>query len=336
MLAALSLSTGIARADPDLAAFPPPGRLVQVDGRQMHIYCIGSGAPTVVLEDGQGGAVLDWTWVERAVGKTTRVCAYDRPGYGWSDPADAPMDAKETSRQLAALLAAAGEKAPWLLVGHSLGGAYARLFASEHRDAMAGLVLVDATHPSYLTTYKEVGFQPPEQNAAITFLATHETLWNAATGLGLVKGKAVIDPNDFPPDVAPVMKAFLDSTQRKRIAVREFGSVHDTLVEISDLDNLGDLPVTVIASDRSPDRDPALAAQRADFDKRLQHQWLAISTNSKFMVVPGSDHLSLLTNKDHAAAVADAVVAMVNQIRHPPRGARAHGRNSPLPGAIAR
>src|SRR3974390_1076947 len=100
-----ALSTDIAAADPDLAAFPPPGRLVQVDGRQMHISCIGSGAPTVVLEDGQGGASLDWTWVRRTVGKTTRPCAYDRPGYGWSDPSDAPMDAKETSRQLAALLA---------------------------------------------------------------------------------------------------------------------------------------------------------------------------------------------------------------------------------------
>jgi pimeloyl-ACP methyl ester carboxylesterase len=334
VVALLALSD--AAADPDLATFPPPGRLIQVDGRQMHLYCTGSGAPTVVLEDGQGGASLNWTWIQRDVAKTTRVCAYDRPGYGWSDPADAPMDARETSRQLAALLAAADEKAPYLLVGHSLGGAYARLFAAEHRDAMAGLVLVDATHPSYLTDYKAGGFQSPDPNAAATFLASHELLWNVATGLGVVRGNVIIDPNDFPADIAPAMKAFLGSSQRKRIAVREFGFLHDTLVEIGALDNLGNLPVTVIASDRWLDADAALAAQRADFDKRLQRKWLAISTEGKFMIVPGSDHLSLLTKREHAAAVAQAVVAMVAAIRHPVRTAHPHGRNSPSPGEIAR
>jgi len=311
-----ALSAALAQVDPDLAAFPPPGRLIQVEGRHMHLYCVGSGAPTVVLEDGQGGASLNWTWVQRDLVRTTRVCSYDRPGYGWSDPADAPMDATETSRQLAALLAAANETAPYLLVGHSLGGAYARLFATQHRDAMAGLVLVDATHPSYLTAYAEAGFPRPEPSAVATFLASHELLWRMATGAGIARANAIIDANDFPADVAPMMKAFLDSSRRKRIAVREIGSLHDTLVEIGALDSLGNLPVTVIASDRWPDPDPAVAAHRAEWVKRLERQWLEISTNSKFMIVPGSDHLSLLTNRDHAASVSDAVVAMIGHIRH--------------------
>jgi len=338
VLAAPPLSAAVAQPDPDLAAFPPPGRLVQVDGRRMHLHCIGSGAPTVILEDGQGGASLNWTWVQRGVARMTRVCAYDRPGYGWSDLADAPMDATETSRQLAALLAAAHETGPYLVVGHSLGGAYARLFAAQHRDATAGLVLVDATHPSYLTAYAEAGFQSPDQSTVATFLASHDLLWRAVTGLGLVHASAAIDANDFPPDVAPAMKAFLDSSQRKRIAVREFGALHDTLVEISALDGLGSVPLTVIVSDRWPDANPAVAAQRAEWDKRLQHQWLTISGNSKFIIVPGSDHLSLLTNKDHAAAVTGAIVAMVGSIRHPQPGgpSRRHGRYSPSPGEIAR
>ena len=81
----------------------------------------------------------------------SRVCSYDRPGYGWSDPADAAIDATLTSQQLYALLeAATKEQGPYILVGHSIGGAYLRMFAAQHREEVAGLVLVDATPPSYL------------------------------------------------------------------------------------------------------------------------------------------------------------------------------------------
>src|SRR5215472_7868091 len=116
----------------DLAAFPPTGRMILVNGRHVHLYCTGAGAPTVILEAGLGHASLNWAWVQRDIAKTSRVCSYDRPGYGWSDPADVPMDAAKTSGQLYALLQAAGEKGPYLPVGASLGGAYARMFAAEH------------------------------------------------------------------------------------------------------------------------------------------------------------------------------------------------------------
>src|SRR5262249_33759810 len=135
---------GLAAATPalaasDLASFQPPGRVVLVEGRQVHIHCTGAGSPTVLLEEGLGGASLNWAWVQRDVAKASRVCSYDRPGYGWSDPADAPMDGANTSRQLYALLQAANEKGPYVAVGHSLGGAYMRFFAAEHRTDVAGL-----------------------------------------------------------------------------------------------------------------------------------------------------------------------------------------------------
>src|SRR5215467_15880005 len=122
-----------ARAASNFPDFPPPGRLVQIEGRQVHIHCTGVGSPTVLSEEGLGGASLNWTWVQRRVAKVSRVCSYDRPGYGWSDPSDAPMDAANTSRQLYALLRGANEKGPYIAVGHSGGGAYMRLFAAEHR-----------------------------------------------------------------------------------------------------------------------------------------------------------------------------------------------------------
>src|SRR5215813_9572726 len=163
---ALALHTsGLVAAKPalaasDLANVPPPGRIVLVEGRQVHIHCTGVGSPTVLLEEGLGGGSLNWAWIQRDVTKVSRVCSYDRPGYGWSDPADTPMDAANTSRQLYALLQAANEKGPYIAVGHSGGGAYMRLFAAEHRKDVAGLVLVDATHPSALTATAEMGLPP--------------------------------------------------------------------------------------------------------------------------------------------------------------------------------
>jgi pimeloyl-ACP methyl ester carboxylesterase len=94
-------------ADPAMAAFPPPGRLVDVDGRRRHLFCTGTGRPAVILEEGAGGASLNWVWIQPKVATATRVCSYDRPGYGWSDPSDTPRDAETVGRELDALLKSA-------------------------------------------------------------------------------------------------------------------------------------------------------------------------------------------------------------------------------------
>jgi len=290
--------------------------MILVDGRHIHLYCTGAGAPTVILEAGLGQASLNWALVQEDIAKTSRVCSYDRPGYGWSDPAYVPMDAANTSQQLYALLQAAGEKAPYLAVGHSLGGAYARMFAAEHRKDVAGLVLVDATNPSHMTTAAEVGLPPIDQGSSWDFLASSDMLWKTAVGLGIARFTYDADLSDFPSDMAPVMKAFMTSPQRGRMAVKERASISDTLRQIGALNSLGNLPVTVISSDRWIDADAEIAAKRAEWNKRQQRNHLAISANSRFVIIPGADHLSLLSNKDHAYAVANAIVKMVEGRRH--------------------
>jgi pimeloyl-ACP methyl ester carboxylesterase len=104
------------------------------------------------------------------------VCSYDRPGYGWSDPIDAPIDAANVSRQLYALLRAGNENGPYVMVGHSLGGAYARMFAAEHREESAGLVLMDASNPSVLTTSVDVGLPPIRKGSFAALLASSDIL----------------------------------------------------------------------------------------------------------------------------------------------------------------
>lgn len=305
-----------ASADPTMAAFPPLGRLVAVDGRQHYLFCTGTGAPTVILEEGAGGASPNWVWIQPRVTATTRVCSYDRPGYGWSDPSNTPRDAETVGRELDALLKSAGEKGPFIVVGHSLGGAYARMFAAQQRDNVVGLVLVDATSPSLVATMDEVGLPPMRKSDFVMFLASHEALFQMADRIGLIRLTVDLDVNDFPPDAVPAMRAFLANRERARTSVREVDLVSETVREISLLGGVDPMPVTVIAADRWVDKDPDLAAKRAEWDKKQQRNWLALSTNGRFLIVPGSDHLSLLSKKEHAAIVSDAIIRMVRSLKH--------------------
>jgi len=130
----------------DLAAFPPPGRMIAINGVNLHLYCLGSGSPTLVLEAGLGENVLSWYPVHAKLAQTMRVCAYDRPGLGWSDSIAAAIQPEEVAENLQALLHNAGIAPPFVLVGHSRGGIYARAFYHRFSEQTQGIVLVDSTH----------------------------------------------------------------------------------------------------------------------------------------------------------------------------------------------
>lgn len=125
---------------------PPPGRLIDISGHLLHLNCVGEGTPVVVLDVGLGGTALEWTDVQQRLGRLTRVCTYDRPGYGWSEPGPLPRTSEAIARELHAALVRSELPGPFVLVGHSFGGFNMRLFASLYPDATAGLVLVDASH----------------------------------------------------------------------------------------------------------------------------------------------------------------------------------------------
>src|SRR5215212_6780677 len=103
-------------------AYPPPGEMVDVGGYSLHINCTGQGSPTVVLDSGLGDFSADWVRVQRQVSSTTRVCAYDRAGIGWSEMGPDPRNARQITGELHTLLGKAGIEGPYVLVGHSLGG----------------------------------------------------------------------------------------------------------------------------------------------------------------------------------------------------------------------
>src|SRR2546426_2928045 len=122
----------------------PPGKLIELGGYKLHLNCTGNGTPTVVLSAGAGDFSTDWALVQSKVAAFTRVCSYDRSGAAWSDLGPKPRTMDQEAFDLHRMLTIAGEHGPYLMVGQSLGGMVARIFAESNPHEVAGIVLVDA------------------------------------------------------------------------------------------------------------------------------------------------------------------------------------------------
>lgn len=149
VLSMMGAAGGLAAQEPDIGT--PPGRMVDIGGRKLHLHCTGTGSPTVILEAGASSFALDWTLVQEEVARSNRVCSYDRAGFGWSDPSRSATRST-VSEDLHTLLRIAGEAPPYVMVGASLGGIYVRLYQADHPDQVVGMVLVDPATEGRLYT----------------------------------------------------------------------------------------------------------------------------------------------------------------------------------------
>jgi len=295
------------------AKFPAPGRLVDIGGRRIQIDCRGSGSPTVVLESGLDMlGSLSWATVHDSIAKTTRVCAYSRAGIMWSDPSSAPFSSGSVARDLRAALRSAGERAPFIMVGHSLGGPYVTVFTRLYPSEVAGLVLVDASHPDQVARMERatgVSMTPP--TGALAFAA------NIAR-----TGALRFVPSDFAQPNAPTVvheaPAALAVTSLAAL-LQETRALHSTFATAGEFRQLGDRPLIVLTA-MAPLSPEMLAAQHMNREQESSKQaaWKALqqdestwSRRGRQILVPDATHYIQFDRPDVViAAVRDVVCAV--------------------------
>ncbi|MBI1277582.1 MAG: alpha/beta fold hydrolase [Anaerolineaceae bacterium] len=135
----------------DRQAYTPPGQLIDIGDFRLHIHCIGEGSPTVILEAGTGGSSLDWSLVQPKIARSTRVCAYDRQGYAWSEDGTHVRTSQQVATDLHTLLANAHIEGPYILVGHSIGVIHTQTYVNQFPEDVVGMVMVDRPAAEYLT-----------------------------------------------------------------------------------------------------------------------------------------------------------------------------------------
>lgn len=313
-------TSAIAAAQPELP--PAPGRLVDVGGRDLHLYCVGEGAPTVVLEAGLGDGSTSFLALQTRIAEFTRVCAYDRAGYGWSDGSEDARDLGAVVADLTALLDAAGEPGPYVLAGHSLGGLFALGFAKALPGDVAGVVLIDSSHPRQMEALAAVPELVAAQDMEIQGLAAAVTMAEqGALPPDAVRPNA---PQVLSPARQDVWAALFVQAKQLRAAVAEYYALDATLAQAAEALDLGDVPVTVISRGLGVDAQlpaEALAALglTPDVVRRSEEIWgelqadlLNVSTRSKRVVAERSPHYVYFTQP---ALVVAAIRELVMEAR---------------------
>jgi pimeloyl-ACP methyl ester carboxylesterase len=278
----------------DQHSYAMPGQLYDVGGHRLHLDCTGSGGPTVVLMSGLGGFSVGWDRIAPAVAGTTRVCAYDRAGQGWSEDTSEPQDGVAAARDLHALLGRAGEDGPYVLVGHSIGGDYAMSYADRYPQDVAGMVLLDTTTP-YRTASGATHAGPPGAIALLPGLAR----------LGIGRLLPTSTWSALPEPAASRYAAVATSPRRWQNTVDEAAAIPALLDQARRLSGLGSRPLVVLTA----------AGHESDADwNTAQDRMAGLSTNSSHRAA-GSGHGGLLDERSGAQQSASAIDDVVEAVR---------------------
>lgn len=294
----------------DTVNHKPMGRLVDIGGYKLHLNCSGKGNITVILISGTSNFSFDWTLVQDKLPRTVRVCSYDRPGLAWSDPGPMPRSLVQDVYELHKLLNVAKINPPLILVGHSVGGIIARIYAKQYPNDIAGMVLVDATSENAILNVRgknervrllastEKTIPPIKTNVdtltKIPSAKEVEELWN-------MFGKPSIS---FPFNKLPLpiqkTRIWAQSLPKYQIAdaddytAEEFAEMYADSLKY----NLGNKPLIVLCSIRNeyPEELGKAVRDSLIFDKiQNQNKFLTLSSNSKLITTSNSGHEIFLT-----------------------------------------
>jgi len=273
---------------------PAPGKLIDAGGVKLHIHKQGQGGPTILFEGGSGGGSNYWEPIAKQLSSEATVITYDRAGYNWSDRHVSKRTGENIVKELHTALEHAEIEGPFILVGHSLGGMYGRLYAQEYKDDVAGLILLDARSEDF-SKQTEAIFENAGLDQ-VTLGAPPEWLIKSLRLTGLLRlfREPIMSSSyeskediDFAVDIMVTNKA-LDAMREELIEMKQ---VEDAIRNV----HLGDLPLTVVTAGKETDYtqvgfSPEESKQITEEWLKEQKAMLQLSTNSKQVIAKNSYH----------------------------------------------
>lgn len=289
---------------------PPPGKLVEVGGFKMHMNCTGEGSPTVILEAGLDDFSIFWSQVQPEIAKVTRVCSYDRAGLGWSQTSPDPRTSATMVQELHSLLTNSMVDAPYVLVGHSFGGALMRLFAHTYPNEVAGIVLVDAAPDELFLRI------PRWRNAIEGKLSFYRGL-ALLNSLGLLALAPENINRGIPTDMLTPYRAIATSTGYFQASLAENEAFENNLAEVRNANiDLGELPLIVISRgywDPMPGFTNSENQEAWRKWQEMQSELLSLSSNSRQILATESEHSIHLQQPE---LVVDAINTVVEATQY--------------------
>jgi pimeloyl-ACP methyl ester carboxylesterase len=283
----------------DHGRFEMTGARYDVGGHRLHLDCTGTGSPTVVLENGLNEISPVWSAITAQVSRTTRVCAYDRAGQGWSDDAAHPQDGIAVATDLHTLLARAGEHGPYVLAGHSSGGTLAMTYAARYPAQVAGMVLLDSSSPHQYTnqpdfagTYAMMRRLLPVMPALARVGALHLVPASASTALS--------------PNASAQVQSFATSPRGANNMRDEQAQLLAVFRQAQALTTFDPKPLAVVTARENADGTKGWSA--------AQDQLAELSTNSTHWVAD-TTHVGLLDDAHGSADSVRAITAVVTAVR---------------------
>jgi pimeloyl-ACP methyl ester carboxylesterase len=322
--------------DPSLAVYAKPQLLVELrDRRRIHLFCLGNGLPTVILTAGLGDWAAIWGNVQAPIALKTRVCAWDRAGFGYSDPSSAPQDVGHTTADLEAALKNSGIDGPYVLVGHSMGGYESLLFADRHPSQVLGMVLID---PSFPDQSRRTRLVAPKFSAFSHKYLDQQVATLKKCAAELKSGRLTTespDPDkcfDYEPSYPPELKAALIQLDKNPARLRTEASLFDqfprsSLIVVNPERNYRSMPIRILtASDEllPPDTPADVAAEAPSFEvewRRAHDAMAALSTDGINTTVEGSDHY---IQNLKPAVVISTVDEVIDKVRAKPAASQQH------------
>ena len=310
----------------DARRFPQEGRSIALGadfpGVLLNLNCVGQGAPTVILDSGLGVPAAGWDLVMPDVAKFARVCSYDRAGYGWSGAGRMPRTSDEIAKELHALLAASGEKGPYVLVAHSFGGYNVRVYADKYPADVSGLVLVDTSHEG------QERLMPPSLKKLtqdqVKQLDSQRRLMPILIFFGIARLTAG-DGGD-----SKLSKEFRDKMRYLQLqakfidaAVSEIKSLSQSSEEVRRTGNLGDRPLVVLTAGKDLEAKDLPKGVSVEEMREFRKTWVddlqvrqaRLSTHGKQVVVPDSTHMIPMERPD---AVVSAIREVCDRVKAVP------------------